>query len=868
MNLKTLLYLTCTLLLLSACSTKKSTWVTRTYHNTTNRFNVRFNATEAYKEGMRKIEKQNEDYTQLLPVYNTGTEASSKSAGTDMERAIKKSSQAIQRHSIFIRGFEHCKWVDDNYFLIGQSYFVKREYFTAIENFDYVAKQYKKQVTHYDAMLWLSRTYLELGNHYDAQQMITTLEDDKKLPKPKRELDLPIAKANYHLNQKEYAQATEQLSAALKKVKRRYDKERYNYLLAQLSELQEDRTSANKYYAKVVKYKPNNDMLFYAKIARARNFEGGDPTKLKRELLKMITDVKYTDFKDQVYYALAELSERVGNQPDEINYLNLCVRENSSNKRQHAIAHLRLANIYYTQELYKTSYLHYDSALTGISKEQLPNYIELDNRRGTLKRLVANLDTISNEDSLQRIAVMTPKERQKFIQNYIDAQVKKEDDAKLKKTQELAAAANENKNSTDVQGGWYFYNANARTKGQQDFVTKWGTRPLEDNWRRSSKEAVTPNEPEPTPTSNDNKTTTEKLTDTTAVKTKETPSTKTKTVTDVEAYLKTLPLSDTLMALSTTRIVSAYYGAASIYREELANNQKSILMFEELLKRYPENKFKLVTYYQLYRLYLTEKNDALANKYKDIILKDYEFTEYGQLVSNPEYNIQAEKSKAKAGKLYEEAFESYKESDYKSVLSISNTALKLYKSNDLTPKFLYLKALAQGKLKNIITMIDELNELISKYPQDPIKAQAQAVLDAVAKNKINDNNANANDTATYYTHDKTAELIYIALFATDNKLETIKNAVSDFNTNKYESQQLKISTLVYDQLNTLMIVKAFSNNETATNYFKSIKNEPTTTTPQSTNWQQYLITQDNLTKLYNSKRLTDYANFFKLAYPL
>jgi tetratricopeptide (TPR) repeat protein len=871
------LYIIFALLIISACSTKKSTWVTRTYHNTTNRFNIRFNATEAYKEGIRKIEKQNEDYTQLLPIYNQGTEASAKSADADMEKAIKKSSQAIQRHSIFIRGFEHCKWVDDNYFLIGQSYFIKREYFTAIENFDYVSKQYKKETTHFDAMIWLARTYGELGNVNDARQMITTLEDDKKLPKQKRELDLPVAKANFHLKEKEYPQAAEQLALALKKVKRRYDKVRYNYILAQLYEQQEDRANANKYYAKVVKYKPNSDILFFAKIARARNFEGTDPSKLKRELLSMISDAKYVDFKDQIYYALAELSERVGNKDDEIKYLNLCVREVSTNKRQHSLAHLRLANIYYAQEQYKTSYLHYDSALTGVNKQQLPNYIELDNRRGTLKRLVANLDTIANEDSLQRLAAMSPYERSKFIQNYIDTEVKKEEDAKQKKAQELQASANENKNTTDIQGGWYFYNALARGKGVQDFAAKWGTRPLEDNWRRSSKEAVNPQDTEQEKTEEEqpNKEEKEKNTAISSPKPKEEKSatvsaenknTKSKIETDLQVYLKTLPLTDTLLSLSTSRIVNAYYGAASLYREELMNNQKSIGMFEELLKRYPENKFKLVTYYQLYRLYLTEKNQTMADKYKNIILKDYEFTEYGQLISNPEYNLQSEKAKAKAGKLYEQAFEAYKESEYASVLSISNTALKLYKSNDLTPKFLYLKALAEGKTKNLSTMVDELNQLIAKYPQDPIKAQAQAVLDAVAKNKVNDNNVNNGDTTTFYKQDAAASALFIALFTTDNKIEELKNAVADFNSGKFESQQLAVSTLVFDQTNTLLIIKPFTQNETATNYFKTIKTEVFVS--KTGNWQQFLITQDNLTKLYNSKRLTDYVNFFTENYTI
>ena len=36
------------------------------------------------------------------------------------------------------------------------------------------------------------------------------------------------------------------------------------------------------------------------------------------------------------------------------------------------------------------------------------------------------------------------------------------------------------------KGQWYFYNANFRAKGLNDFKNKWGNRPNVDNWRRSS----------------------------------------------------------------------------------------------------------------------------------------------------------------------------------------------------------------------------------------------------------------------------------------------------------------------------------------------------------------------------------------------
>lgn len=36
------------------------------------------------------------------------------------------------------------------------------------------------------------------------------------------------------------------------------------------------------------------------------------------------------------------------------------------------------------------------------------------------------------------------------------------------------------------KGEWYFYNATSKSRGLNEFKSKWGNRPNIDNWRRSS----------------------------------------------------------------------------------------------------------------------------------------------------------------------------------------------------------------------------------------------------------------------------------------------------------------------------------------------------------------------------------------------
>ena len=97
-------------LTLFSCSTEKKSIINITYHNITSRYNGYFNAKESVREGLEKIKSNyTEDYTQLLPIYIEGDEAAARSVYPEMDVAIEKCSEVIQRHSMYIKKEEYCK---------------------------------------------------------------------------------------------------------------------------------------------------------------------------------------------------------------------------------------------------------------------------------------------------------------------------------------------------------------------------------------------------------------------------------------------------------------------------------------------------------------------------------------------------------------------------------------------------------------------------------------------------------------------------------------------------------------------------------------------------------------------------------------
>ena len=107
-------------------------------------------------------------------------------------------------------------------------------------------------------------------------------------------------------------------------------------------------------------------------------------------------------------------------------------------------------------------------------------------------------------------------------------------------------------NPTNEGGKWYFYNQATLSYGQSEFQMKWGRRKLEDNWRRKNKRIVL------TETNS-----TAMVTDSVANPEKQL-SNKTK-----EYYLVNLPINDSLVKISNSKIVEAMLKVGEVYQNDL-----------------------------------------------------------------------------------------------------------------------------------------------------------------------------------------------------------------------------------------------------------------------------------------------------------
>lgn len=109
------------------------------YHNLTSEFNGYFNANELYESSLTTLKEANLDnYTQILEVYDYVSIPDPKMVNNDLDKAIEKVTRVAAIH-------EPGDWVDDCYVLMGKSQYLKQDYETALETFEYFEEDFNPQ---------------------------------------------------------------------------------------------------------------------------------------------------------------------------------------------------------------------------------------------------------------------------------------------------------------------------------------------------------------------------------------------------------------------------------------------------------------------------------------------------------------------------------------------------------------------------------------------------------------------------------------------------------------------------------------------------------------------------------------------------
>lgn len=869
--------------------------MTRIYHNVTAHYNVYFNGKESLNSGVERINNSVEDdFTKVLPIFKSGDPGTSRTAVTEMEYAIQKASKLIKVHSItknpkrrknrtkayqeLAAREEYNNWIDDAYLLMGQAYFYMHNFNSAIENFSYVTRKFSEEELKYDAYIWLIRSYTMLERYVEASEVIQSLSGDDKFPK-RLEGELALVTADYHMKQLEYEEAIPFLTIAVKKTAAKKNMLRYKYILAQLYEESGNSFLASQTYREVARMNPPYKMAFNARINAAEAFTGeGNAEKLKKELRHMLKDRKNIEFRDQIYFALANIYKNEGNAELAKDLYIKSASSSFMNMYQRALSCLTLADLYFDEPDYLKSKAYYDSAMVVID-EKYPGYKDITERHTDLIRLVDNIYTVEKEDSLQRIASMSEPERNALIDQWI--RKAKEEEEKLKaETQDQTSNRGYYQMNQGLglgrqqQGvGWYFYTPATVAYGRVEFQQIWGNRKLEDGWRRSTKQSRAEIEAE-----------------------EFAEEQKTDTIEDVirvidpkerDFYLQDLPLNDSLLAISHTRIRDALYNAGRIFKTVYLNYPRAIETYLELDKRYPVSIYKLSVYFELWDLYNKLGDPTNAELYKTKIILEYPESNYAKYLQNPNYFIELEAQKDSINTIYKQAFYQYSQGNYKESGVLSDQMMRMQPDSAIIPKIEFFQAVSQGTNSDWNSFGKLLNSYVSKYPKGETTPLAEKILtliqdstladyqklvemgylnDQIENDELKSDKLAANDEfGGKFSYDEELLHYFVIAYTKDADVDVnrLKFDIANYNIDHYTKIDFDIETESLGNNTEMIVVRALENKENSLIYFRSIiRKREVFQALRDVKYVNFVVSSTNFREITADKNYNEYLKFY------
>lgn len=899
-----------------SCSTKKNTKASRFYHAFTSRYNIYFNGKTSFDEALLSMQNgYKESYSDMILMYPISAQPKEKqNTGGPFDRAIEKSNKAIKLHSIKAKPPKKAGWRNDPkqrawqeqeeynpflkkcWLLMGQAQFYNADFLQASATFSYIARHYAHdEEVVAEARLWQARCYSEMDWFYEAEDILGKLNTNGI---PKKNLNQYAAVyADYLVKNKQFEEAVPYFKTAIKAEKNRRQRSRMKYLLGQIYTELEQNGLAYQMFGQVIKANPPYELEFAARIRQTEVFTGGNYQKVVKKLQRMAKSEKNKDLLDQVYYALGNLYLSREDTLNAIKNYELGVEKSTQNGLDKAICQIKLGDLYFQQRNYVKAQPNFSGALAGIQKEY-KDYERVSKLSAVLDELVVHVEAVHLQDSLQTLAKMPEVERLAVIDKIIEQVKKEEEEAKKLAEKEAYLAEQEAKGTgidrpgTETGGivlptagggsGFYFYNPQTVAQGKTAFQRKWGRRTLEDHWRRRKKEMSTFNENTEEQTQQavegENVAQADQAAESLESGLEPVAADDPKTR---EYYIQQLPMTPEDVEASNLIIEDGLYNMAMIYKDKLEDIPLAIEAFEELERRFPQTKYLLESYYQVYLMALRAGNETVATTYKNKLMTAFPESDYTVAISDPNYAYNIRMMDVVQDSIYQQTYSSYLAEDTTAVRRNYRYVSEKYPLADLMPKFMFLDALTYVQAGDTEGFKAALKALVEKYPSADVTELAGEMLKGVLRGRMlvqggikgmtwnlrfglgEDGTLSAADSARVFTAEPNTPYRMLLMFPTGTiDRNQLLFAVAAYNFANFMVKEFDLSFEEAGPM-SMLTIKGFYSVDEALHYYKMIYGADGYGTSLDKNVAILPISDDNYETLMRGKTLDEYILFFQ-----
>lgn len=712
-----------------------------------------------------------------------------------------------------------------------------------------------------DALVWMTKTLIKQRNYADAESIVEYSKTLVKL-RAKQRKDIHLVRSYYFYNTGQQKLAIEALSEAIPFIKKKKEKNYYNFLLAQLSSSENPQGAYDIYYELYKKGK--DEILSYNALEKMYQFAdaGKAGTGDMPEILKAYN--KFSKSKivgDKALYTLATISLKNQDTTKAVEQLNKALSYGFSTPDQKGKALAKLGDIAYEKMIFKDAYVLYDSASAMISADTAQK-VWLTAKAKVLKEIVGQQDLAFQQDSLIYLSTLSREDLADYIkaQNKIDKKEKRKaaartgDDATFV-SQGLGNNSNFNASQDQftAKGQWYFYNIDMRTRGFNEFKQQWGERPYINNWRRA--EAIQQN--------------TLGITDLV----KQNTDTTIPPPTNIQFKI---PSTEEEFEKSYEILAQSYIKRANDFHNGLDNKKAAFIYLDSLINRFPEHKLTPEAYYTKMLIYTEMDKMKKAEELADLMIHQYPDHELTQKIlknRNIKYVRKDEVTTGNAEVYYVSLYGMYQEERYPEVLQGTLDFNNKYsRETQLLPKVSFLEALCQAKTGKMDAYKSSLESIVKLYPKSTEAEKAKLYLKTLAEH-----NKDTSKTESVAVPVETPKELYkyqegfhfIMIILSDRKQNSASfvELINGEMDKAFPNQRIRGSNSYLDSKTPLLLIKRFPNIEEAKNGMNLLTNSSDATIKATlASAKILLISQDNFKELFTSKKLEDYILFYQENY--
>ena len=745
----------------------------------------------------------------------------------------------------FLKRNEYNPFLHNAWRLMGEAQYLKGDFLASSSTFMYIEKHFTwlpELIA--ESKIWQIRSYCALGWINEAENVVSRLKSEELTNKRLRTM-YNTAYADFLIKSGKTKEAVPYLEKAVDNTGG-IQKTRLRFLLGQVYAANGNNNGAYKMFKSVAgASNASYRTQFNARIKQTEVYQGTNIEPEVKSLQKMARQDRNKDYLDQIYYAIGNLYLTRKDTTKAIENYILANEKSTRNGREKAINQITLGGLYFDRFEYDKAQPCYSEAIPQLP-DDYPNYETLKRRSDVLDELAVYSQNVTLQDSLLDLSKLSPEEQMKVAQRLVDELKEKErKQAEEAARQEYLAQASANasqlqSNTTtytlNTDKSWYFYNTATKNAGKTQFQKLWGSRKLEDDWRRINKATFSMSDFEEANYDDEEE---EVMTDSLGNPLSEEQIAEAKKAEEERAkeqdphypeyYLVQIPKTDEERQNSENIIQEGLFNMGIILKDKLEDVVAAENAFMELDTRFPDNIYRLDMYYNMYLMYIRYGMNDKAEIYRQKILADFADSKYGLALADPNYIQNLRDMDRVQEEMYVKTYDDYLNNRNAAVHESYNEMMRRYPLSKIMPKFMLLHALAYVPEKKYDEFQSTLKELLLRYPETDITPLASSILKDMAHGRkisggstnmrgmiwsirlTNDTTAQGGDgSVTPFDPSTEGEHICLLTYPTDSvSSNRLLFDVARHNFSSYTVRDFDIERMAFGQIG-MIVIKGFT----------------------------------------------------------